>query len=101
MGMGTRARQVQALAEAKHALCQLPNVGPATAADLVRLGIHRPEDLADQDPDALHRRLAELDGHAHDPCVRDVLEAAIVHVRDGITRPWWFYSRRRKEAEDP
>ena len=36
---------------------QLPNIGPALAADLRRIGIERPADLRGQDAYALYREL--------------------------------------------
>lgn len=81
------------------ALTTIPNVGPATAEDLERLGIQAPADLVGEDPDALYDRLCRLDGRRHDPCVRDVFEAAIAYATDGTQQPWWVYSRKRKARE--
>lgn len=76
----------------------IPNVGPAVADDLVRLGIRNLEDLAQQDPDDMYRRLCELDGKRHDPCVRDVFAAITDFARGGVAKPWWEYSRLRKRS---
>src|SRR4029079_11323279 len=54
----------------------LPNVGPATAADFRLLGITRPGQLKGKDPYRLYERLCELTGVRHDPCVIDVFIAA-------------------------
>lgn len=95
----SRAVLVQELLAVRDRLCSIPNVGPATAQDLIRLGIRRVEQLAEQDPDELFGRLAQLDGRAHDPCVRDVFAAAIAYARDGTVRPWWHYTRERQAAK--
>jgi predicted RecB family nuclease len=79
-------------------LQQLPNVGPATAEDLVRLGVRSIENLAHEDPVKLYRRLSELDGIEQDPCVQDVFAAAIHAARTGSDIPWWHWSRERKAA---
>lgn len=73
-------------------LTDLPNIGPASAADLLRLGIRTPADLAGRDPYAL----CALDGTRHDPCVIDVLIAAIRFMEGDAARPWWVYTAERK-----
>ena len=80
------------------ALTSIPNVGPAIARKLERLGVHEPADLRGQDADELFERLCALDGRRHDPCLLDTFRAA-VDVADGHpARPWWEYSRERKAA---
>ena len=74
----------------------LPNVGPAIAKKLIRLGIERPDDLRGQDPERLFRRLCDLDGRRHDPCLLDTFVAAVDHANGAPPRPWWYYSRQRK-----
>jgi hypothetical protein len=81
------------------ALQVIPNVGPSIAADLVRLGIDSPGDLVGCDPDDLYDELSVLDGKRHDPCVRDVFEAAIVYAETGDNVPWWHFSRQRKARD--
>ena len=79
-------------------LTSIPNVGPAIARKLERLGVREPEDLRGQDADELFERLCALDGRRHDPCLLDTFHAA-VDVADGKpARPWWEYSRERKAA---
>ena len=73
----------------------LPNVGPATAGDLIRLGVASLDDLATRDPQALYDGLMRLDGVAHDPRVLDVFAAAVHAARTGLSRPWWEYSAER------
>ena len=80
------------------ALTSIPNVGPAIARKLQRLGVQEPADLRVQDADELFERLCALDGRRHDPCLLDTFHAA-VDVADGKpARPWWEYSRERKAA---
>ena len=80
-------------------LQELPNVGPATAQDLVRLNILCPEDLVDRDPDEMYRTLCDMDGERHDPCIRDVFAAVVDYARGGPARPWWAYTSERKARE--
>ncbi len=76
-------------------LWEIPNVGPATARDLIALGILSRADAAGKDPDTL----CALDGVRHDPCVRDVFAAVVAHADGEPAQPWRVYSRRRKERE--
>lgn len=78
------------------ALTALPNVGPAVARRLLRLGIATPQDLRGQDPDELFERLCALDGRRADPCLLDTFTAAVDVVEGMPARPWWHYSRERK-----
>jgi hypothetical protein len=76
----------------------LPNIGPAIATKLMRLGIERPDDLRGKDPEALFRRLCDLDGTRHDPCLLDTFVAAVDRANGAPARPWWYYSRLRKSG---
>ncbi len=75
----------------------LPNVGPATAADLRLLGLVHPADLDGQDPLALYRRLETLTGARQDPCVLDVFIALTRLAAGDLPRPWWHYTAERKQ----
>ena len=78
------------------ALTDLPNIGPAMAADLRLLGFERPEQLAGQNPQALYDRLCQLTGVRQDPCVLDVI-VSVTRFMDGEEpRPWWHYTAERK-----
>jgi hypothetical protein len=81
-------------------LRQLPNVGPAVARMLIRLGVERADDLRGQDPERLFQRLCDLDGKRHDPCLLDTFVAVVDHANGAPARPWWYYSRRRKGQAD-
>lgn len=81
-------------------LSDLRSVGPATVADLARLGVHSVKALAAQEPGVLYDRICALDGRRHDPCVHDVFSAAVAQARDpdlpAEQSDWWWWSRRRK-----
>ncbi len=74
----------------------LPNVGPATAADFVLLGLKRPADLVGRDPYELYERLSRLTRSKQDPCVLDVFMAVVDYVGGAPKRPWWKYTAERK-----
>lgn len=75
---------------------QLPNIGPAIAADLRSIGIAVPSDLRGEDAYALYRRLCDASGQRHDPCVLDTLMAATDFMRGAPAAPWWAYTAQRK-----
>ena len=77
----------------------LPNIGPAMAADLRLLGIREPAQLRGQDGFELYRRLCGVTGMRQDPCVIDVFLAAVDFMNGAPSRPWWFYTKIRKAAQ--
>jgi hypothetical protein len=77
-------------------LTAIPNVGPAIARMLQRLGIDSLDDLRGQDGEELFARLCALDGRRHDPCLLDTFVAVVDYADGGPARPWWEYSRERK-----
>jgi hypothetical protein len=77
-------------------LTQMPNIGPAVARKLERLGVTGQEDLRGRDGEQLFAELCALDGRDHDPCLLDTFVAAVAYVNDGDDRPWWEFSRERK-----
>lgn len=85
-------------ASAAHRLTDIPNVGPAMAADLRLLGIAAPMDLHGQDPTALYLRLCRLTEARHDPCVLDSLMAAVAFIEADDARPWWAFTEQRKRS---
>ncbi len=76
----------------------VPNVGPAVAADLVRLGIRTPRELAGRDPYALYEELNRVTGMRHDPCLLDTFIAAVRFMDGAPARPWWKYTAERKRT---
>jgi hypothetical protein len=81
------------------ALQEIPNVGPAIARDLLRLGIRKVEDLKKQDPRRMYARLGRMDGVRHDPCLLDVFTAVVSFARGGPARPWWEFTPERKRSD--
>ena len=79
-------------------LTDLPNVGPATAADLRLLGINLPSQLAGRDPWAMYAQLCHLTGEQHDPCVIDVFLSVTRFMAGEDARPWWDYTAERKRT---
>jgi hypothetical protein len=78
-------------------LQRIPNVGPAIARKLARLDIATVDDLRGRDGEELFERLCALDGQRHDPCLLDTFVAAVDYANGGPPRPWWEYSRERRE----
>jgi hypothetical protein len=74
----------------------MPNVGPAVAADLRRLGIKSPGELSGRDPYALYDDLCRLTGQRHDPCLLDTFIAAVRFMAGEPKQPWWKYTAERK-----
>jgi hypothetical protein len=78
------------------ALEQLPNIGPALAANLRLIGIQAPNDLRGKDAFVLYQRLCAATGHRQDPCVLDTFMAATDFMRGAPAAPWWNYTAQRK-----
>jgi hypothetical protein len=74
----------------------LPNIGPAMAADLRLLGITAPAQLCGRDPLELYRGLCQATGTRQDPCVLDVFIALTDLAAGGAPRPWWAFTAERK-----
>ncbi len=97
-----RARQTPRLpAKARCAddcavLEQLPNIGPAMAADLRAIGISHPQALREADGLALYQRLCQHSGQRQDPCVLDTFLAITDFMRGGEPKPWWRFTAERK-----
>lgn len=75
----------------------IPNVGPAVAADLRQLGIAEPADLLDRDPFQMYDELSSLTGQRHDPCLLDTFIAAVRFMQGEPKKPWWKYTAERKK----
>jgi len=84
-------------------LRDLYSVGPATVRDLKLLGITRVEQLVGRDARKLYDRLCRLTGKRCDPCMMNVLSAAIAQAQDPYLpkehRKWWYWSRFRKSRQ--
>jgi predicted flap endonuclease-1-like 5' DNA nuclease len=81
-------------------LKDLVSVGPAVLKDLSALGIKSVGDLAKCSAKDLYRKLCQLSAQRHDPCVEDVLSAAIAQAKNPNLPQercdWWFWNRRRQ-----
>ena len=77
-------------------LTDLPNVGPAIAADLRLLGIETPAQLVGHSPLELYRQLCDVTGTRHDPCVLDVFMSVTRFIAGDPPRSWWAYTAERK-----
>jgi len=75
---------------------ELPNIGPAIAADLRTLGVSTPARLRGRNPYRLYERLNRVTGVHHDPCVLDTFIAAVRFLAGEPARPWWAYTAERK-----
>jgi hypothetical protein len=75
---------------------EIPNIGPSIADDLRQLDIFEPAQLVGQDPYALYRRIGEITGVEHDPCLCDTFIAAVRFMEGGPVRPWWYFTGERK-----
>jgi hypothetical protein len=92
---GVPPRKARFAAECER-LEQLPNIGPSIAADLRRLGVQQPAELARHDAFALYQQLCRLSGQRQDPCVLDTFLAACDFMGGAEPRPWWSYTAERK-----
>jgi hypothetical protein len=77
---------------------EIPNVGPAVAADLRQLGIAHPAELPGRDPYRLYNDLCRITGQRHDPCQIDTFIAAVRFMEGEPKRPWWKYTSERKKV---
>lgn len=84
-------------------LSDLVSVGPCLLRDFELLGVRSVRALARRNARALYEQLCRATGQAQDPCVLDVLTAAVEQARNprlpAAKRQWWYWSRRRKAAE--
>jgi hypothetical protein len=78
-------------------LQQLPNVGPAVAADLRLLGIIEPKDLLGRDPYRMYEALCPKTKQRHDPCLLDVFLSVVRFMEGALAKPWWAYTEERKQ----
>lgn len=99
--MAGRRNIKQSLPPEQHAafaeLQEMPNIGPAMAEDLLRLGIRRKADLKSRDPMQMYEAISRMDGVRHDPCVLDTYMAAVDYAKTGRAKPWWSFTARRKK----
>jgi hypothetical protein len=75
---------------------EIPNVGPAVATDLRRLGITSPGELSGRDPYAMDDDLCRITGQRHDPCMLNTFIAVVRYMAGAPEKPWWGYPAERK-----
>jgi hypothetical protein len=90
-------KRASARREVAH-LEDIPNVGPAVAADLRRLGITSPSEVTGRDPYAMYDDLCQITGQRHDPCLLDTFIAAVRYMEGGPKKPWWKFTTERKRV---
>jgi predicted GIY-YIG superfamily endonuclease len=79
-------------------LQDIPNIGPAVAADPRQLGITSPDGLPGRDPYALYDDHCRITGQSHDPCLLDTFIAAVQYMEGSPKKPWWKYTTERKRV---
>ncbi|WP_239395347.1 helix-hairpin-helix domain-containing protein [Aggregatibacter aphrophilus] len=67
-------------------LTDLPNIGKATEADLIRLGMRMPHDLLGRNAYQMYDDLCRITGQKHDPCVIDVFLSIVDFINGGEPR---------------
>ena len=77
-------------------LTDLPNIGKAVEADLIRLGIQMPHDLLGRAPYQMYDDLCRITGQKHDPCVIDVFLSIVDFINGGEPQNWWKFKAQRK-----
>ena len=95
MGAALKAPKAHTPQECQR-LEQLPNIGPAMAGDLRRMGIHQPAQLRGRDALGLYQELCRLTGKRQDPCVLDTFIAVTAFMQGDPPAPWWHYTPQRK-----
>ncbi|RFA26558.1 mitomycin resistance protein [Alkalilimnicola ehrlichii] len=75
---------------------QLPNIGPAAAAELRRLGINSPQALKGRDPYDMYAELCRLSGHREDLSILDVFISVVRYMDGEPGQQWWRYTEERK-----
>lgn len=96
LAMATRREKAAKTVRQVARLEDIPNVGPAVAAALRRLGVAAPGDLPGRDPYALYDHLCRVTGRRHDPCLLDTFIAAVGYMEGGPKTPWWKFTAERK-----
>ena len=75
----------------------IPNVGTAIAAKLRRLGYKSPTDLKGENPYDMYKKIFQLTGKRHDPCLLDVFISAVSFCNGNPPKPWWEFTAERKK----
>ena len=75
----------------------IPNIGPAVAKRLLLIGLQSPRQLKNKDPFDLYQKSCKLSKMREDPCLLDTYMAAMDFMNGASRRPWWFYTKERKQ----
>ena len=74
-------------------LLTIPGIGVKMAEDLVLLGIHKIDDLKNQDPQDMYERFWTITGQKPDRCVLYVFRCAVYYAAEKNHDPeklkWW------------
>jgi predicted GIY-YIG superfamily endonuclease len=92
-----RKKPARGVREIAH-LEDIPNIGPAVAADLRQLGITTPAELPGRDPYSMYDDMCRITGQRHDPCLLDTFIAAVRFMEGAPKKPWWKYTAERKRV---
>jgi len=69
--------------------------------DLQLLGITTVAELSKCEAKTLYAKLCQLSEERHDPCMEDVLNAAVAQAKNPELAKekcdWWYWNRRRKK----
>ena len=82
--------------EAKE-LRDIPNIGIDMESTLKLIYINTPRDLKSKNPYELYIKLCKATNTRYDPCVLDTFMAAVDFVNGAVSKPWWCYTKTRKE----
>ena len=76
---------------------EIPNIGPAIATKLRRIGIEHPRQFIGTEPLQLYQQLNDSFGKKQDPCLLDVLFSAVYFMEQGEAKDWWAFTKMRKQ----
>ena len=81
-------------------LLSIPGIGKSLADDLKDIGIHKVDDLLNQDPQELYNDLCTRRQKRIDPCVLYTFRCAVYYAENDIHDPellkWWNWKNYKK-----
>ena len=84
-------------------LMRIPGVGKSLAADLIKLGYYKVEDLKGEDSQEMYERLCALSGKTQDRCVLYVFRCAVYFAQESHPDPellkWWNWKDGRSNVQ--
>ncbi len=75
----------------------LPNIAKSIAEDLREIGIKYSHQLKGKKPIELYNLVCKKAASHVDPCVLDVFMSAVDYTNGAESKPWWFYTQKRKK----